>query len=66
MVVVTVQPRLLGQMRQAQTTVAANGSWRVNISLDSVPFVSFPYVISAVQIFNGTQSDPASVEVNVR
>ncbi len=66
MVVVTVQPRLLGQMRQAQTTVAANGSWRVNISLDSVPFVSFPYVISAVQIYNGTQSDPASVEVNVR
>ncbi len=66
MVVVTVQPRLLGQMRQVRTTVAANGSWRVDINLDPVPFVSFPYVISAVQIFNGTQSDPASVEVNVR
>lgn len=65
-VVVRVQPRLLGDTRQASTTVPANGSWQLAIRLDSLPFVSFPYVISAVQIVNGTQSDPASIEVNVR
>ncbi len=65
MVVVRVQPRLLGTAKQAQTTADAKGAWQVAINLDSVPFVSFPYVVSAVQIVSGSQSDPASVEVTV-
>ncbi len=64
-VVVRVQGRLLGDTKQAQTTVAANGLWQMVISVDALPFVAFPYVVSAVQIVNGTQSDPASVEVTV-
>ncbi len=65
-VVVTVQPRLLGAMQQAQTTADARGAWQVALNVDSlVRFVSFPYVVSAVQIVNGVQSDPASVEVTV-
>ncbi len=66
LVVVRAQPRLLGQTAQAQTTADGNGNWSVNISVSSIPFVSFPYVISAVQVINGTQSDPASIEVTVR
>jgi len=65
LVVVRAQPRLLGQTAQAQTTADANGNWTVNMSVSSIPFVSFPYVISAVQIVGGTQSDPASIEVTV-
>ncbi len=65
LVVVRAQPRLLGQAAQAQTTADGNGNWSVNISVSSIPFVSFPYVILAVQVVNGTQSDPASIEVTV-
>ncbi len=65
LVVVRVQPRLLGETAQAQTTVGADGNWAVNISVSSIPFMSFPYVVSAVQILNGTQSDPTSIEVTV-
>jgi hypothetical protein len=65
-VVVKVQPKLLGQTAQAQTTAAADGSWSVNISVSAMPFVAFPYVLSAVQIVHGTQSDPASIEVTVQ
>jgi hypothetical protein len=66
LVVVKVQPKLLGQTAQAQTTAAADGSWSVNLSVSTLPFVAFPYVLSAVQIVRGTQSDPTSVEVNVQ
>jgi len=65
-VVVKVQPKLLGQAAQAQTTAAADGSWSVKLSVSTLPFVAFPYVLSAVQIVHGTQSDPTSVEVNVQ
>ncbi len=65
LVVVRAQPRLLGQTVQAQTTADANGNWTVNMIVSSIPFVSFPYVILAVQIVGGTQSDPASIEVTV-
>jgi Copper amine oxidase N-terminal domain len=65
-VVVKVQPKLLGQTAQAQTTAARDGSWSVTLSVSTLPFVAFPYVLSAVQIVHGTQSDPASVEVNVQ
>jgi len=64
-VVVSVQGRLLGDTKQAQTTVGANGSWHMAITVNALPFIAFPYVVSAVQIINGTQSDPASVEVSV-
>ncbi len=64
-VVVSVQGRLLGDTKQAQTTVGANGSWQMAITVNALPFIAFPYVVSAVQIVNGTQSDPASVEVSV-
>jgi len=64
-VVVSVQGRLLGDTKQAQTTVGANGSWQMAITGNALPFIAFPYVVSAVQIVNGTQSDPASVEVSV-
>jgi len=66
LVVVRVQPRLLGQTAQAQTTAGADGNWAVNMSVSSIPFVSFPYVVSVVQILNGTQSDPTSIEVTVQ
>ncbi len=62
---VTAQPRLLGQAAQAATTADARGSWAVNMSVSSIPLVSFPYVVSVVQVVNGTQSDAASIEVNV-
>lgn len=65
-VVVKIQPKLLGQTAQAQTTAGADGLWSVNLSVSSLPFVAFPYVLSAVQIVHGTQSDPASVEVSVQ
>ena len=66
LVVVKIQPKLLGQTAQAQTTAGADGSWSVNLSVSALPFVAFPYVLSVVQIVHGTQSDPASVEVNVQ
>ena len=65
-VVVTAQPRLLGQVVRVSTTADANGNWQVSMNLQSFPLVQFPYVISAVQIVNGAQSDAASVEVNVQ
>lgn len=66
LVVVKVQPKLLGQTAQTQTTAALDGSWSVNVSVSTLPFVAFPYVLSAVQIVQGTQSDPASIEVMVQ
>ncbi len=65
LVVVRAQPRLLGNATQAQTTADNNGHWKIDLSLPSVPFVAFPYVVSAVEIVNGVQSDPSSVEVSV-
>ena len=65
-VVVKAQPKLLGETAQAQTTAAADGSWAVNVNVSSIPFVAFPYVLSAVQVVRGTQSDPTSIEVTVR
>ncbi|HKV44243.1 MAG TPA: copper amine oxidase N-terminal domain-containing protein [bacterium] len=65
LVVVKAQPKLLGQAAQAQTTADITGRWRVPMNLTSLPFVTFPYVVSAVEIVNGVQSDPASIEVSV-
>ncbi len=65
-VVVIAQPRLLGQAARAQTTADANGNWQVVMNLQSFPLVQFPYVIAAVQIVNGAQSEAASIEVNVQ
>ncbi len=65
LVVIKAQPRLLGDTKQVQTTVNSNGRWSVNMNVASLPFVTFPYVISAVEIVNGAQSDPTSIEVNV-
>lgn len=64
-VVVKAQPRLLGDTKQVQTNVNSDGRWSVNMNVASLPFVTFPYVVSAVEIVNGTQSDPTSIEVNV-
>jgi len=36
------------------------------MNVASLPFVAFPYVISAVEIVNGVQSDPTGIEVPVR
>jgi hypothetical protein len=66
MVVVRAQPRLLGNTIQQQTIANRAGRWRVDMNVSSIPFVTFPYVISAVEIVNGVQSDPASIEVSVR
>lgn len=66
LVVVTAQPRLAGQSARSQTTAGADGNWRVSLNLQSFPLVAFPYVISAVQIVNGAQSDAASIEVSVQ
>jgi ribosomal protein L21E len=65
LVVVRAQPRLLGNATQAQTTADNNGHWKIDLNLSSIPFVAFPYVVSAVEIVNGVQSDPSSVEVTV-
>jgi hypothetical protein len=65
LLLVKAQPRLLGDTKQVQTTVNSNGRWSVTMNVASLPFVTFPYVISAVEIVNGAQSDPASIEVNV-
>jgi copper amine oxidase-like protein len=65
LVVVRAQPRLLGASTQAQTTADGNGRWKIEMNLSSVPLVAFPYVVSAVEIVNGVQSDPSSVEINV-
>ncbi len=65
-VVVRAQPRLLGNTIQQQTVANKAGRWRVDMNVSSIPFVTFPYVISAVEIVNGVQSDPASIEVSVR
>ena len=66
LLIVKAQPRLLGQTQQAQTTANAKGNWRVNMSVTSLPIVTSPYVISAVEIVNGVQSEPTSIEVSVR
>lgn len=65
-VIVRAQPRLLGNTIQQQTVANRAGRWKVDMNVSSIPFVAFPYVISAVEIVNGVQSDPASVEVSVR
>ncbi len=65
LVVVRAQPRLLGNTVQQQAVANSAGRWKANMNVSSIPFVSFPYVISAVEIVNGVQSDSASVEVNV-
>jgi hypothetical protein len=64
-VIVRAQPRLLGNTVQQQTVANNAGRWKVNMNVSSIPFVNSPYVISAVEIMNGVQSDAASVEVNV-
>ncbi len=64
-IIVRAEPRLLGQVVQVTTTADAAGKWRAALNVSALPVVSFPYVISAVQIFNGTQSDASSVEVRV-
>lgn len=65
-VVVTAQPKLLGQAARVTTSAGANGAWQVAMNLQSFPLVQFSYVISAVQIVKGAQSDAASIEVNVQ
>ncbi len=65
LVVVRAQPRLLGNTVQQQAVANSAGRWKANMNVSSIPFVTFPYVISAVEIVNGVQSDSASVEVNV-
>jgi hypothetical protein len=66
LVMVKAQPRLLGQATQGQTTVDASGNWAVSLNVSAIPFVAFPYVVSAVGIMNGVQSDPTSIELSVR
>ncbi len=66
LVVVKAQPRLLGDTKQVQTTVNSDGRWSAKMNVASLPFVTFPYVISAVEIVNGMQSDATSIEVNIR
>lgn len=66
LVVVTAQPRLLGQTVRVQTTANANGAWQVPLNFNSIPIAAMPYVVSAAQIVNGAQSDSASIEVNVQ
>ncbi len=65
-VIVRAQPRLLGNTIQQQTVANRAGRWKVDMNVSSIPFVAFPYVISAVEIVNGVQSDPTSIEVSVR
>lgn len=64
-VVVRAEPRLLGQAVQATTTADGAGKWQVALSVQSLPMVSFPYVVSVVQILNGTQSDATSIQVSI-
>jgi hypothetical protein len=65
LVVVRIQPRILGQSAQSQATAGPDGSWSVNMSVSSLPIVSFPYVVSAYQVANGVTSDSSSIEVTV-
>jgi Copper amine oxidase N-terminal domain len=64
--IVRAQPRLLGETKQVQTTANSDGRWSVNMNVTSLPLVTSPYVISAVEIVNGVLSDPTSIEVNIR
>jgi ribosomal protein L21E len=66
LVVVRAQPRLFGNASETQTTADARGRWRVNMNLTTIPVVGSPYVISAVEIMNGSESDASSISVNVR
>lgn len=66
LVVVTAQPRLLGQAVRVQTTAGANGTWQVALNFSAIPIVATPYVVSATQIVNGAQSDATSIEVSVQ
>jgi hypothetical protein len=36
------------------------------MTLTTVPVIGSPYVISAVEIMNGSESDASSIAVNVR
>jgi len=65
-VIVTAEPRLLGQIVQATTRADGDGAWAVSMNVQSLPLVSFPYVVAATQIVDGVQSDPSSIEVTVR
>jgi hypothetical protein len=64
-VVVRAEPRLLGQAVQATTTADGAGKWQAALNVQALPMVSFPYIISAVQVLNGTQSDATSIQVSI-
>ena len=66
LVVVTAQPRLLGQTVRVETQAKADGNWQVPLNFNAIPIVAMPYVVSAAQIVNGAQSDSSSIEVNVQ
>jgi hypothetical protein len=66
LVIVLAQPRLFGQVVRQETMADPDGNWRVPLELGGIPFLGLRYVISAVEVVNGAQSDPSSIEVNVR
>ena len=66
LVIVTAQPRLLGQTVRVQTLATADGTWQVPLNFNSIPIVAMPYVVSAAQIVQGAQSDSSSIEVSVQ
>ena len=66
LVIVTAQPRLLGQTVRVQTQASADGNWQAPLNFNSIPIVAMPYVVSAAQIVNGAQSDASSIEVTVQ
>jgi hypothetical protein len=65
-VVVTAEPRLLGQTVQGSTQTGDDGAWTVSLNVQSLPRVAFPYILTATQIVDGVQSDPTTVEVTIR
>ena len=65
-VVVTAEPRLLGQTVQGTTRADGDGAWAVSLNVQALPMVAFPYVVTATQIIDGMQSDPSSIEVTIR
>jgi len=66
LVIVQVAPRLFGNSMQVQTTATSDGTWAVNVNAASLPLVSFPYVVSATEVYNGIQTDASSVQVTVQ
>jgi len=65
-IVVTAEPRLLGQTVQGTTQADGAGAWAVSLNVQSLPAVSFPYVVTATQIIDGMQSDPSSIQVTIQ